>query len=145
MRLEGVDELNRVFKALPRKIGERAVLNSVRAGARVVAKQVKTEAPVGETGNLKKSVVVRTVKKRFRTSDRLVFVGFKKPAGSHAHLVEFGHGGPHPAPPHPFIVPAAVKTRESAVRTIITALGDQINKQATGLIKKFGANKRRGR
>ena len=24
-----------------------------------------------------------------------------------AHMVEFGHGGPHPAPAYPFLIPAA--------------------------------------
>jgi hypothetical protein len=27
------------------------------------------------------------------------------------HLVEFGHGGPHPAPAYPFLVPAAEATK----------------------------------
>ncbi len=31
-----------------------------------------------------------------------------------AHLVEFGHGGPHPAPPRPFMRPAWDETKETA-------------------------------
>ena len=29
----------------------------------------------------------------------------------YGHLVEFGHGGPKPAPPHPFMIPAAESER----------------------------------
>lgn len=41
-----------------------------------------------------------------------------------AHLVEFGHGGPHPAPPHPFLRPAI-----DAIRSLIPRL------VADGLLK----------
>lgn len=30
-----------------------------------------------------------------------------------AHLIEFGHGGPHPAPAYPFMIPAAEGEREN--------------------------------
>jgi HK97 gp10 family phage protein len=38
-------------------------------------------------------------------------IGNKAP---HAHLVENGHGGPHPAPEHPFMAPAYEASKEEA-------------------------------
>ena len=32
----------------------------------------------------------------------------------HSHLVEYGHGGPRPAPPHPFLRPALDKNINAA-------------------------------
>jgi hypothetical protein len=35
-----------------------------------------------------------------------------------AHLVEFGHGGPKPAPAYPFIRPAWEESREACIAAI---------------------------
>lgn len=48
------------------------------------------------------------------------FVGVDHKIAPHGHLVEFGHAGPHPAPPHPFMRPA-VEANRANVRTIIAA------------------------
>lgn len=40
-------------------------------------------------------------------------ISYARTRAHHAHLVEGGHGGPHPAPPHPFWAPA------------VTAYGDE--------------------
>lgn len=58
-----------------------------------------------KTGNLKLS----HKSKRFRNKIKgapATFVAIDYRKGPHAHLVEFGHGGPAPAPPHPFFRPA---------------------------------------
>ena len=34
----------------------------------------------------------------------------------HSHLVEYGHGGPRPAPPHPYLRPALDKNIDDARR-----------------------------
>jgi HK97 gp10 family phage protein len=38
--------------------------------------------------------------------------------GNVAHLVEFGHGGPHPAPPHPFMRPALDEKKSEALAAV---------------------------
>lgn len=35
-----------------------------------------------------------------------------------AHLVEFGHGGPHPAPPYPFMIPAVEGERSNHLQRV---------------------------
>lgn len=53
-------------------------------------------------------------------------------AAPHAHLVEFGHGGPAPAPPHPYVRPAFDAQADNAFRIIREelekALGAAFNK-----------------
>lgn len=48
-----------------------------------------------------------------------------------AHAVEFGHGGPHPAPAHPFMRPAYEQCKEEAQRIIA-------NELAIGLVLEMG-------
>lgn len=47
-----------------------------------------------------------------------------------AHLVEFGHGGPHPAPPHPFMRPAYETSKAGVMADIRDAL-------EAGLVKEL--------
>ncbi len=73
------------------------------------------------TGTLKKSLGIKMTTTRRGTVLGVIGPrrGFKTQVGTTgkgkpiyedpaniAHLVEFGHGGPHPAPPHPFMRPA---------------------------------------
>lgn len=51
---------------------------------------------------LKREVVVVTLPSGRKVRHRPSAIG---------HLVEFGHGGPSPAPPHPFMIPAAESQR----------------------------------
>src|SRR5262249_3315811 len=47
-----------------------------------------------------------------------------------AHLVEFGHGGPHPAPAHPFLRPAFDGTKKEAQDTVTDETWKEIEKEA---------------
>ena len=63
--------------------------------------------PKRRSGTLYNSIRIgRVVKKR--SGGYRVTVGVHRADGGakYASPVEFGHGGPHPAPPHPFIRPA---------------------------------------
>ncbi len=73
--------------------------------ARKVQKRIKEKAPLGPTGKLKKSTYAKALPPTM-TGSAVAFAGVRAKAAPHAHLVEYGHGGPHPAPPHPFIRPA---------------------------------------
>jgi hypothetical protein len=48
------------------------------------------------------------------------------------HLVEGGHGGPHPAPPHPFMKPAL----EASTSAIETTLETELNKGIADAVAK---------
>jgi HK97 gp10 family phage protein len=44
----------------------------------------------------------------------------------YAHLVEYGHGGPHPAPAHPFMRPAIDTTRQQVVAIIKQTVAEAV-------------------
>jgi len=51
-----------------------------------------------------------------------VIVGVDRKREPEAHLVEYGHGGPHPAPAHPFMRPAAQAARPAIVSIVTSAV-----------------------
>ena len=56
---------------------------------------------------LRKSI--RAKKSKFEDGGWIVMA-----TAPHAHLIEYGHGGPNPAPPHPFLRPALYKNIAAA-------------------------------
>lgn len=58
-----------------------------------------------KTGTLRKSLFVYS-KQPERGPLLSVLAGVSPKMAPHRHLVEYGHAGPHPAPPHPFWRPA---------------------------------------
>ena len=82
---------------------DKRVGTALKKGANVILEAAKRNAPV-RTGELKKALKVG---RRAKTIDRnAIEVGAFHGDAPHAHLVELGHGGPKPAPPHPFLEPA---------------------------------------
>ena len=109
--------------------------------ARDAARQ--TTRFVDRSGKLRKSI--RVSRKQAEMAD--VRGTIKVPGGRaellaggsrapHAHLVEFGHGGPHPAPRHPFIEPAVLATQEQQLR----AAAEQMRKS----LQKFQSERASG-
>ncbi|HYM22022.1 MAG TPA: hypothetical protein VEU08_02400 [Vicinamibacterales bacterium] len=52
-----------------------------------------------------------------------VIIGSRDASGTEtpthiAHLLEFGHGGPHPAPPYPFLIPSVEGERENHLQRV---------------------------
>ena len=63
--------------------------------------------PKRRTGTLLRSIKIgRVVKKRSGGYRVTVGIHRKDGGAAYGNPVEFGHGGPHPAPPHPFVRPA---------------------------------------
>jgi HK97 gp10 family phage protein len=143
--LSGADELSRVFKQLPKKLGENAVLNAVRSGARVIRDEARRLAPF-RTGALRRDIKVITLSKKARSSESLVRVGVKGATAFRAHFAEFGaqaftlRKGPLAGrligarAAHPFLRPAVENKSAEAIRRIVETLGDQVGKQAAALI-----------
>ncbi len=84
------------------------LLAALKKDAQVLSNRIRSRAPRGETGNLKRSLKADVFRDQnplnpaaYVTVDRREGTG-----GRHAHLVEFGHGGPAPAPAHPFFRPS---------------------------------------
>lgn len=90
--------------------GSRACNWILQAAAQPVLEQMVRNAstdPKRRTGKLVGSLKIGSVVRK-RSGGYRVTVGVHRKDGGaeYANPVEFGHGGPHPAPPHPFVRPA---------------------------------------
>lgn len=85
--------------------------------SKIIAAKIRVDARASTafkdvTGRLRKSI--RSRKSRFEEGGHLVKAG--GPGAMQAWLVEHGHGGPAPAPPHPYLRPALVRNIDFARR-----------------------------
>lgn len=120
MSLSGDKEINKSFYHLLERLPEKIQHKPLVAGARIIAKAAKRSALFqDQSGDLRASV--RAARKKVgygRGKNRKQYYIALARAGKYgrfmagasrpyAHLVEFGHAGPHAAPPHPFMAEAA--------------------------------------
>lgn len=142
--LQGADEIRARLATLRGAVQRQIVESAVSSALSIIAKAAKARCPK-DTGMLKASIGVKVktysgsgavwgaVGPRrggaYDVAGALKFVrkGGKAPHGAekarinpvrYAHLVEFGHGGPQPAPAHPFLRPALDENREVALGTL---------------------------
>lgn len=99
--LKGIDQLERNLNKVLKEVSaeKREILLTE---AKKIRDALRERAPLGPTGNLKKAMYATALPERVG-APAVAFAGVRPRRAPHAHLVEFGHGGPHPAPPHPFI------------------------------------------
>lgn len=102
------------------------------AAAEPIHQQMKANAssdPKIITGALNRSIEIGSVRKR-RYSGKSVTIGVHHSAEGayYANPVEFGHGGPGPAPAHPFVRPAYDARVDEAYSIIRNGLQDAIDK-----------------
>jgi len=156
LKITGIDELQKALRALPEKIAARAVVNALRAGARVVRDEAKRLVPEGKTGELKRGIKVRTVRKANRRAEgAIITVTVEGPAAWRAHLTEFGSAGGvvksgafagaviPPRPAQPFLRPAARNKAGAATAKIKAALAKSIEKEAAKALNETGASRKR--
>lgn len=137
IKTEGFGDLITELNRLAEKAGGPAANKALKAGAQPIFDDMKRQASIDpkiRTGNLHKSIMIgkvgQTTRKRdYKTMKRITIGSHKKEMGAyapHAHLVEFGHGGPAPAPPHPFVRPAFDKHVGEAFSEIRRVLKEEI-------------------
>lgn len=90
-KVEGIDALNKMFKALPNELKDSEVRRYLRFEAAPLASAIKRNMG-SETGNLKKSVKVRSGKNKPDAVDVWVGVQNRNRLASHWHLYAFGTG-----------------------------------------------------
>ena len=114
--LKGIDQLernaNKIIKAVDK---EKTAL--LRKQAQLVRNRIREKAPRGPTGNLKAAAYASVLPPRVG-QPAVAFAGIRPRKAPHAHLVEYGHGGPHPAPAHPFVRPAWDEMKDEVRRNI---------------------------
>ena len=102
--------------------GEGTAARSILAHAAVpIHEQMQQNAstdPQRRTGRLYRSIQIGKVKKKRGGGQRITIGVHRQAEGAfYSTPVEFGHGGPAPAPPHPFVRPAFdVKADEAYAR-----------------------------
>ena len=132
--------VNQTFRKLPELQGELenlvgdiagkgrkaglALKEVLRDAAEPIRVDAERNAPA-VTGKLKSAIFAD----RGDPSKSSAIVGVNHNIAPHGQLVEFGHAGPHAAPPHPFMRPAVEKNR-AKVRNIIAA-------GVEGIVKKY--------
>ena len=104
----------------------------LQAAAQPIHQQMKANAsrdPQIITGVLNRSIRIGPVKKR-RKSGKSITIGVhrKEEGAYYATPVEYGHGGPAPAPAHPFIRPAYDTRADEAYGIIRDGLRDAIDR-----------------
>ena len=108
--------------------GDTNVDDALKAGAELIKEEMVRIAPV-KSGKLKSAIKVG--KARNGRNGRQVTVGIHRRDFSggeyYPAYVEYGHGGPRPAPPHPFIRPAFDLKKDEAWSTVKQAVIDQMN------------------
>jgi HK97 gp10 family phage protein len=64
-RVDGLQQLSRTLKQLPDVMRRGVVVSATRAGARVIAQEAQRNAPVGETGNLRRNISAFPIPKKY--------------------------------------------------------------------------------
>lgn len=87
MSLQGADELIKVLRELPPVVQKQVLQKTLRAGAKVIAEEIKNNAP----GSVKDAVIIRQPSRReVRKGAGHLVIGFKRPISRIVHLIEFG-------------------------------------------------------
>lgn len=130
----GVKELDDLLRQMPIELNHRILGAANTAAAKPLVDAAQSMAPIGRTGNLKKSIGAVKISQRVAGEIGVVHVGPRRKGGYkgfHGHLVEFGTGprppggwyarfpnaGPTVMPKKPFMKPALDRTRSEIENT----------------------------
>ena len=133
MELQGANDLRNDLTNMAANLEFGAAVNrALEAGAAPIEQQMRHNAstdPQIITGDLHDSIHTGKVKKRISGGKAITIgVHHKEKGAFYANPVEFGHGGPAPAPAHPFVRPAFDARAEEAYGVIKNILRDELTK-----------------
>lgn len=122
------DDLINMAAALDQGPG---VTRALQAGAAIIEEQILSNAssdPKIISGALHGSIKTGSVKKKSGGGKRITIgVHHGEHGAYYANPVEFGHGGPAPAPAHPFVRPAFDVKAPEAFEEMKSILRDEIS------------------
>jgi len=133
MELQGFGDLKNDLTNMAAEMEFGSGVNrALQAGAKPIEEQMLRNAssnPKIITDALHSSIHTGSVKKR-RMGGKGVTIGVhrKEKGAFYATPVEYGHGGPAPAPAHPFVRPAFDTKAEEAYDAIKQVLRDELSK-----------------
>lgn len=124
LRIDGLAEIQaKLANILDHTTGTKAKEVYFQA-AQVGKEAILAITPLGPTGNLRKAIFAA----HGDPEKPNALVGVNHRIAPHAHLVEYGHAGPHPAPPHPYFRPGIVDASPG--------MKEVIEKGLTGIIEE---------
>lgn len=135
--IEGLDSLIEYLNKMTDKAaGSEAERKALEAGAKPVYDEMKARAPVGPSpvaykGALKGAIQIGPIK--LGRSGQRITVGVHRKDWLYGDeyypaYVEFGHGGPRPAPPHPYVRPSFDAASEEAFTKMRDTLAAELGK-----------------
>ena len=132
--LQGFAELQNDLASMAMSLENGSgVDRALQAGAAPIEQQMLANAssdPKIITGALHGSIHTSKVKARGGGGKQVTIgVHVKEKSAYYSNPVEYGHGGPGPAPPHPFVRPAFDARAEDAYGEIRRVLEDEISKR----------------
>jgi HK97 gp10 family phage protein len=130
MEWRGLADMDKLLQRLGPDIANKAGQKAANMAAKVIVDEAKRRVPV-DSGDLRKSIVVRADKKRYQGEGEVVAVmGFRKPHSRRAHLTEFGTSRSRK---QPFFIPAM----ESKSQDALDKLEEVLQKAILQTLKKF--------
>lgn len=122
VKIEGEAELNRKLKDINKSLGNSGDL--MREQAEGMANEIRSRAPGGPTGNLKRSVIAK-MSSHSTPGKPYALAAIDRKIAPHAFIVEYGSSR---APAHPFFRPAVEAYAQKA--------HENMKKGLQGIIKK---------
>lgn len=138
--VEGLEVLSKRIKSIFSTLESRDVENVLFEGAKIIRAEAKKRAPVGPTGNLKRSIRASRGKRRAKLF-ATAFSAIDRKRGPHGHLVESGTGPRYKKKtgqyvgrmtPAPFFVPAVDATRAQVASVVNQGIARLIEGAAKG-------------
>lgn len=131
--LQGFDDLVNDLTNMAAALDNGPVVNAaLKAGAVPIEDQMLQNAstdPEIISGDLHDSIRIGTIKGGMKGKRITIGVHHKERGAFYANPVEFGHGGPAPAPAHPFVRPAFDTRSDEAYGEIKRVLGDALDQR----------------
>ena len=134
MKLNGVNDLKSDLATMAGALGEDGTTTAriLKGAAQPILDQMLRNAdtdPRPRSGLLRGSLNIRSVSRKRGTARVTVGVHSGEVGAQYANPVEHGHGGPHPAPPHPFVRPAFDAKAEEAYEELKKLLNEALDKR----------------
>ena len=126
LRIDGIEEMRAKLQNILTATSAKAVKEISFKAAEAGKEVIHAITPLGKTGNLRRAIFAS-----HGDPDKAnALLGVNHHIAPHAHLVEYGHAGPHPAPPHPFFRPGLTLAAPQMKEIIETGL-KQVIEDAT--------------
>jgi HK97 gp10 family phage protein len=118
IKISGIKELNKALEDLNETI-ENAAGDSAMKSAEKIRDRIGQKAPLGPTGNLKRSPVARRY-------GNVAGAGIDRKIAPHAHLVEFGTSR---TPAHPFFRPAIAESKNRVAKNFQEDISGEVRRK----------------